>query len=68
MAEGDLTQRVEVSGDDEMGVLSRALSEATGKMREALQGIAASAIRLASSSNELGTCPLPTASCGSHLE
>jgi methyl-accepting chemotaxis protein len=53
MAEGDLTQRVDVQGNDEMGVLSRALSEATGKMREALQGIAASAVRLASSSSEL---------------
>ncbi|MBG0818642.1 methyl-accepting chemotaxis protein, partial [Planomonospora sp. ID82291] len=53
MAEGDLTQTVEVTSRDETGRMAVAVNQATGAMRQAMEALAASADTLAASSTEL---------------
>ena len=53
IAEGDLTQEVEVEGRDEIAHLLFALHEMQGRLRSTLQQISGSADQLASASEEL---------------
>ena len=53
MADGKLNQTLEVTGQDEVGQLGRALNEMGGKLREMLRHITAGVQTLASSSTEL---------------
>ncbi|MEU2350555.1 methyl-accepting chemotaxis protein [Modestobacter sp. NPDC049651] len=53
MAAGDVTVRVPVTGDDEVGQMARALNEAAGSIGRTLAGIAESADAVAASSEEL---------------
>jgi methyl-accepting chemotaxis protein len=53
MAEGDLTQTVEVNQTDETGVLAKALTQMGGSLRQMMHNIADNVKTLASSSTEL---------------
>jgi methyl-accepting chemotaxis protein len=53
MAEGDLTQTLDSSQKDEIGVLSRALSQMGQSLRQMIKNISANVETLASSSTEL---------------
>jgi methyl-accepting chemotaxis protein len=53
MAEGDLTQTIDTGKEDEIGVLSRALSQMGLSLRQMIKNISAHVETLASSSTEL---------------
>ncbi|RJP30471.1 MAG: methyl-accepting chemotaxis protein [Candidatus Omnitrophota bacterium] len=53
VAEGDLTQRIQVRSKDEVGVLTTALNQMVEKTSEMIKGIQQSAEQVASSSEEL---------------
>jgi len=53
VAAGDLTQRLEVNSQDEIGQMARALNQTLEKMGSAVQAIKASAGQVASASGEL---------------
>ncbi len=55
VAGGDLTQRIEVSGRDEMAELAQAMQVMQQNLRDTIRHIAASAQTLASASEELNT-------------
>ncbi|MFN3900044.1 MAG: methyl-accepting chemotaxis protein [Alishewanella aestuarii] len=53
IAEGDLTQRIDKDGDDELTRLAEALQQMQQKLRDAIGHIASSASQLASAAEEL---------------
>jgi methyl-accepting chemotaxis protein len=53
VADGDLTQHLEVDNQDEIGQMGNALNQTLAKMREAIKAIGHNAQTLASSSEEL---------------
>ncbi|MCF5708086.1 HAMP domain-containing protein [Pseudomonas syringae] len=55
VAQGDLTQRIEVDGDDEVTRLLRALEQMQGNLRDAMRHIGSSAGQLASAATELNS-------------
>ncbi|MBA1231788.1 methyl-accepting chemotaxis protein [Pseudomonas viridiflava] len=55
VAQGDLTHRIEVDGDDEVTRLLRALEQMQGNLRDAMRHIGSSAGQLASAATELNS-------------
>jgi methyl-accepting chemotaxis protein len=55
IAEGDLTQRLAVNSQDEIGQMARALNQTLEKMKSAVQAIKSGAERVASSSGDLSS-------------
>ncbi len=55
VAEGDLTQRVDIDQKDEIGILARALNQMCTNLSEVMSGIQEAAQQVASSSEELSS-------------
>lgn len=53
VSEGDLTRKIEINSQDETGQLLQALNTMQQKLKDAIQGIADSAMQLASASEQL---------------
>lgn len=54
VAEGDLTQRLDVRRNDEVGDLAVSMNQALGAVNEAMTALAANADRLATATSEIG--------------
>lgn len=61
IAEGDLTQRINKDGDDELTRLAEALQQMQQKLRDAIGHIASSASQLASAAEELNAVTVESA-------
>jgi len=55
VADGELTTRVEITGEDELGIMGRSINRALDRMREAVSGFADNSGALAEASDELST-------------
>lgn len=64
---GDLTERIEVSSKDELGVLSKSFNHMTDSLRSLIQGIQDSVEHVASSSEELTASAEQTSKATEHI-
>jgi len=53
IAQGDLTQKIQIDREDEIGVLAKALNEMSGNLRQMFKGIEVEVVHLFSSSTNL---------------
>lgn len=62
VAEGELTRRVEIAGDDELGIMGSSINQALDRMRDAVEGFGSNSSALAEASEDLSGISLQLSS------
>jgi len=62
VAEGELTRRVEIAGDDELGIMGSSINRALDRMRDAVEGFGSNSMALAEASEDLSGISLQMSS------